>query len=188
LQPIDAILVLGGSIRREIHVAGLVKSSPNIPVLISSGSADPCIWLIFQREQSPIENVWLEKCAQSTFENFYYGVPILQAWEAQHVKLITSETHLPRALWLAKITLGSHGIWVDLDLASEQGIPGNRESWVKTTVDVGRGLIWAGVSQIIKPKCDRIVPLSKVDMATWQSSGFKCEHQGNLENQAPRSR
>ncbi len=179
--PTDAILVLGGSIRREIYVAEQVKSTPDIPVLISSGSPDPCIWLIFQRAQSPMGNIWLEKCAQSTFENFYFGMPILQRWQARHVKLITSQTHLPRALWLAQIILGAHGLWVELELAPEQGVPGNQESWLKTTVDVGRSLIWAGVSQLVQPRCDRVVPLSEVDMNRWQADGFKCEHQGRLD-------
>lgn len=42
--------VLGGSIWQEIYVVQLANQYPHIPILISSGSEDPCIWLILQRE------------------------------------------------------------------------------------------------------------------------------------------
>ncbi len=179
-KPVDAFFVLGGSIRREIFVAQLIKQHPQIKTLISRGSPDPCIWLIFQREVAPLANVWLEKCADSTFSNFYYGIPILRRWHVHKVMLITSGTHLTRAKWLAQIMLGAHGIWVETETVQEQGIPGNRESWAKTALDVIRSLFWAGLSQIIQPKCDPLTKLTDVDMKFWQHHSFKCEHQGNL--------
>ncbi|KOP23786.1 hypothetical protein AMR41_24980 [Hapalosiphon sp. MRB220] len=179
-KPVDAFFVLGGSIRREIFVAQLIKQHPQIKTLISRGSPDPCIWLIFQKEVAPLANVWLEKCANSTFSNFYYGIPILRRWHVHKVMLITSGTHLTRAKWLAQIMLGAHGIWVETETVQEQGIPGNRESWAKTVLDVTRSLFWAGLSQIIQPKCDQLTKLTDVDMKFWQHHSFKCEHQGNL--------
>ncbi|MBE9049356.1 YdcF family protein [Nostocales cyanobacterium LEGE 11386] len=178
--PVDAFFVLGGSISREIYVAQAAKPNPQIPVLISHGSPQPCIWLIFQREAAEWQNVWLENCANSTFENFYYGIPILQQWGVHKIKLITSPTHLPRAKWMAQILLGAHGIWVEPDIVQEQGIPGNYESWVKTGLDVTRSFFWAILSQIIQPKCSDITRLADVDMQAWQSQGFKCEHQGGV--------
>ncbi|MEC4853231.1 MAG: hypothetical protein SAJ12_19800, partial [Jaaginema sp. PMC 1079.18] len=71
-QPVDGFLVLGGSIQREIYTAQLLQQFPDIPVLISHGSPEPCIWLIFERENAPRDRVWLENCADSTFENFYF--------------------------------------------------------------------------------------------------------------------
>ncbi|MGJ3249781.1 MAG: YdcF family protein [Elainellaceae cyanobacterium] len=180
-RPIDTILVLGGSIQREIYGADLAQVLPNASILISGGSADPCIWLIFQRSDSPIDQVWLEKCADSTFDNFYYSIPILKRWKSRHVKLVTSETHLPRAWWLGRILLGSHGIWVELDLAPEQGVPGNQESWLKTTLDVSRSVVWAVLGQWVRPECADVVRLSSVNMDAWRHQGFKCEHQGNLD-------
>ncbi len=178
--PVDAFFVLGGSISREIYVAQAAKADPQIPVLISHGSPQPCIWLIFQREAAEWQNVWLENCANSTFENFYYGIPILQQWGVHKIKLITSPTHLPRAKWMAQILLGAHGIWVEPDIVQEQGIPGNYESWVKTGLDVTRSFFWAILSQIMQPKCSDITRLADVDMQAWQSQGFKCEHQGGV--------
>jgi uncharacterized SAM-binding protein YcdF (DUF218 family) len=179
-RPVDSILVLGGSIRREIYVAELAKQFPQIPILISSGSADPCIWLIFQQAQAPIEQVWLQKCATSTFKNYYFALPLLKQWDLHHVKIITSKTHLPRAKWLAQIILGAHGIWTEIDLVPEAGIPGNRELWLKTSLDLIRSLIWARVSQYYSPQCSALKPLRSVDMVAWEKRGFKCEHQGQL--------
>ncbi|MCM0592172.1 MAG: YdcF family protein [Gloeotrichia echinulata DEX184] len=179
-QPVDTYFVLGGSIQREIYVAQLAKKSPQTPILISHGSLDPCIWLIFQREAAELQNVWLENCANSTFENFYYNIPILRLWGVHKVKLITSATHLPRAKWLAQILLGSHGIWVETDIVPEQGIPGNYESWWKTGLDVTRSVFWAGLSQFMQPKCSNLTKLTDVDMQSWERQGFTCEYQGKL--------
>lgn len=179
--PTDAYFVLGGSIMREIHVARLIKDHPDTRVLISQGSSDPCILQIFEREQVPIERTWLEKCADSTFGNFFFSLPILQQWGVHRVSLITSATHLPRALWMAQVILGSHGIWVDLDVTPERGIPGNQESWLKTSIDVGRSVIWALVSQVYQPSCSSVTPLSEVNLEEWRAREFKCEHQGGIE-------
>jgi len=182
-RPVDAFFVLGGSIRREIYVANLAKQHPETRVLISQGSKEPCIWLIFQREKAPIRQVWLEKCADSTFDNFYFNIPILRQWGVRKVKLITSPTHLPRAKWMAQILLGAQGIWVEQDIVEEQGIPGNRESLFKTGLDITRSLVWALLSQVIQPKCPQLTPLTAVDLEAWRKSSFKCEHQAGLERE-----
>ena len=179
--PVDAFLVLGGSIKREIYIAKIAKQYPQTPILISAGSEDPCIAGLFQRENTSLERVWLEHCAKSTFGNFYFTLPILQKWGVQHIKLVTSPTHLPRAKWLAQIILGAHGIWVETDIVKEVGVPGNTESVVKTTLDVVRSLFWAMGSQIIEPKCADVVKLTQVNMAQWCKDGFNCEHQAKLE-------
>ncbi|MDZ8026849.1 MAG: YdcF family protein [Nostoc sp. DedQUE01] len=179
-QPVDTFFVLGGSIRRETYIVQQAKQYPQIPILISHGSPDPCIWLIFQREFASLENVWLEKCANSTFENFYYSIPLLRKWGVHKVKLITSPTHLPRAKWMAQILLGAHGIWVEPEIVQELGVPGNRESWLKTGLDLTRSLFWAILSQIIQPQCSNVTKLAEVDIQAWQNRGFKCEHQGGV--------
>jgi uncharacterized SAM-binding protein YcdF (DUF218 family) len=179
-KPVDGILVLGGSVRREIYAAQLAKQFPQVPILISQGSADPCIWLIFERSQAPVDRVWLEHCAESTFGNFYFAVPILRQWQAHKVKLITSGSQATRAKLLAQILLGAHGIAVETDVVQEIGIPGNRESYLKTGLDVTRSLGWAVVSQFYSPKCVNILPLRSVDLKAWRKQGFVCERQGDL--------
>lgn len=180
-RPVDAIFVLGGSIRREIYVANLANQYPDIPILISQGSKDPCILLLFQRENARQSNVWLEKCANSTFGNFFFSVPILQSWGARKVRVITSPTHLPRAEWLAKIHLQSRGIAVEMDITQEIGVPGNQESKRKTALDVARSLIWAVFGQVISPPCWSLTALEDVDLDTWREEGFECEHQGRIK-------
>lgn len=173
----DAFFVLGGSIAREIHVAELAQQSPNTPILISRGSPDQCILKIFQqRSVAAWPNVWLEKCADSTFGNLYYSIPILHQWGVHKVKLITSYTHLPRAKWIAQILLGAHGIWMEPDIIHEQGIPGNHESWLKTGLDVTRSLLWALLSQIIQPQCPAVYRLTDVSAQVGSFWSPRCEH------------
>lgn len=177
----DGFFVLGGSISREIYAAQLAKENPDLPILIARGSADPCIFWVFERAKSPMDNVWLEVCSDSTFTNFMYGLPILEHWQVRKVKLITSGTHIRRSQWLAKILLSSHGIGVDLAIAPEKGVPGNSESLFKTGVDLSRGIIWAFLSQAIDPSCKQVYPLKSVDLAAWETRNFACERQGGFQ-------
>ena len=53
--------------------------------------------------------------------------------------MITSDTHLPRAGIMGKISLMAQGIAVDVNGIPEiDGIPANHESDLKTTLDVTR--------------------------------------------------
>ena len=180
-QPTDTILVLGGSIRREIYIAESVAQGNSLPILISQGSEPPCIRILFERVAAALDNVWLENCAESTFDNYRYSLPILQAWGAQHIQVVTSQTHLPRAQWLAQIILGSHGIWVDMTIVDETGVPANFENPVKTGLDVVRSLGWAVISHFYGLQCNNLISLSSVDLAAWEAQGFKCENQADIE-------
>lgn len=181
-KPVDGVLVLGGSIKREIYAAQLANQNPELPFIISQGSEAPCLWLIFQREDAPKNKVWLEQCSRSTFDNFFFCVTLLRQWGVHKVKLITSESHLPRAKWLAQIHLGALGMAVEVDPVQETGVPGNQESTLKTSLDVARSLIWGVFSQIIKPPCFDIISLADVNMADWEEKGFVCEHQGEIDD------
>ncbi len=179
---VDGILVLGGSIRREIYAAQIASEYQDVPLIISQGSKPPCIKLIFQREQTRMDNVWVEQCAYSTFDNFFFCVPLLQKHRVHKVKVITSQSHLPRAKLLAQIHLGARGIAVEVDTPNEKGVPGNHESDLKTFLDVTRSLMWAVVSQFIQPPCSQVTPLEEVDLSQWYEEGFQCEHEGGIWN------
>jgi uncharacterized SAM-binding protein YcdF (DUF218 family) len=179
-KPVDAIFVLGGSIRRELYAAQIAHEYSQLPILISQGSKEPCLWKIFQKQAVNLQRVWSEQCANSTFENFFFSVPILRHWGVHKVKLITSGNHLPRAKLLAKILLGSQGIAVEFDSPVERGVPGNNESTLKTILDVTRSLLWVLPSQIIQPPCFQVIRLSKVDFQAWEKQGFRCERQGRI--------
>lgn len=180
--PVDAFFVLGGTLRREIHVADLAKQYPETRILISQGSKDPCNLLVFQRAKAPIHQVWLERCADSTFDNFYFNISLLQQWRVRKVRLITSTSHVPRAKWMAQILLGAHGIWVEPDITADWGIPKHPEFPLKTGLDVARSLVWALLSQVIQPQCSKVMPLSVVDVEAWRKRGrLKCEPQSGLK-------
>lgn len=176
-QPVDGVLVLGGSIYREIHATRLAKQYPEIPILISKGSPQPCVRLIFERRAIDLQRVWLEECAHSTLTNFYFSLSVLQRWQVRKVKLVTSGNHLPRATQMARIILGSHGIWVEPEAALEVGRPGNYESRLKTLLDTVRAIGWAVGSQVYQPHCRDVVPLSDVNLQAWRKQGYQCQHQ-----------
>lgn len=174
-KPVDAIFVLGGSIEREIYVAELANPYPDLPILISRGSDTPCLQKIFLRLQARMENVWLEDCANSTFENFLFGVPLIRHWGTHKVKVITSSTHLPRAQWMAQIQFGAQGIAVEIALADGQGIPGNQESTLKTVLDLTRSIVWGGLAQVISPTCSKVRELSQFNLKDWGGKPYRCE-------------
>lgn len=181
-KPADAIFVLGGSIRREIYAAEIADRFPDIPILISRGSDTPCIQKIFLKFQARMNNVWIENCANSTFENFLFGVPLIRHWKTHKVMVITTSTHLPRAQWMAQIQFGAHGIAVEMVLADGHGIPGNQESTAKTFLDLTRSLVWSGLAQIISPSCSAVVELSKFNPKDWHNKPYRCEYYPRLFN------
>jgi uncharacterized SAM-binding protein YcdF (DUF218 family) len=172
----DVIFVLGGSIQRENYAAKLANLYPDLPILISKGSHAPCVYQIFLKLQSRMNNVCLETCANSTFGNFFFGVPIIRHWGAHKVMLITSPTHLPRAQWMAQIQLGTQGIAVEIKLTNEPGIPGNQESKLKTALDITRSILWSGFAQLISPPCFDVTELIKFNSQDWQNKPYQCEY------------
>lgn len=175
-KPVDGILVLGGSISREIYAAQFAQHHPQLPVIISQGSPTPCIQKIWQHFQNNRQQVWLERCADSTFDNFVYTLPILQQFKIHRLKVITSASHLPRAQWIGQLILGSHGIWVDMDVVREEGRPGNRENGLKTTLDVIRSLFWSGFSHLFQPSCSQVTNLINFNEQSSENLDFHCEY------------
>ena len=174
-QPIDAVLVLGGSMQREFEAAQIAKQSPEIPIIISKGSVAPCLSRLFEKQGARTKGVWLERCARSTFDNFFFSTPILRRWGVHKVLVITSLTHLPRAQLLAQIHLEAQGIAVEMNTVKETGVPGNRELPIKTYLDVVRSVIWAFLAQVIEPPCFNFIELDKVDLNDWHKEQFTCE-------------
>jgi hypothetical protein len=176
-QPITAYLVLGGTPNREIFAAKLIKEHPDVKVLISSGSADPCVWLIFDKLNAAKDKVWMEHCARNTFENFYYSAPILKKWGVQKVLLITDKPQNERAFPMGKIILGAQGIWVDLILVPNSG---GQASVYPLSFDLLVSTLWAIASQVWQPHCSQVTYLPTVDMNYWYQKGFYCAPQAEV--------
>jgi hypothetical protein len=181
-SPVSAYLVLGGTPNREIYAAKLAKIHPDIKVLVSGGSENPCIWLIFDKEKTSKENVWMERCSQNTFENFYYSTPILSHWHVGKVLLITDLPQANRALPMAKIILGAKGMWVDLCLTPNSG---GEQSRIPLAVDIAISSAWAIVSQVFEPPCASLTHLPDVDMKYWYQHGFYCAPQAQVDDYRP---
>jgi hypothetical protein len=180
-KPVDAILVLGGSIQREIYVGKIATQYPNLPIIISGGSDAPCVFQIFDYYNAPIDNVWLENCAKSTFGNFLFSIALLKQKQAHKVLVITSPTHIPRSKYLAYIHLGTQGIAIEMKVIKERGIPGNWESDLKTALDVTRSILWVFAAQIIQPSCASVVNLTNINWLAWEQQGYGCEKQRQIK-------
>ena len=176
-QPVDALLVLGGTPIRERYAARLEKIYPKRRVLISGGSENPCIWLIFDKAGASKENVWMERCSQNTFENFLYAVPILKSWHVHNVLLLTEEPQSQRALPMAQVLLGLNGIFVDLAMVPNSGgEPLTRPPWM----DVALAFAWLLPSQVYGPTCASLTHLPDVNMKEALKRGFYCAPQAEV--------
>lgn len=183
-QPVGALLVLGGSIRREMAAAEWARSHPGLPILISGGAPAACVAALYERAQATRAHTTIEACATSTFDNYAFSLPRLQSWQVRRVVVLTSPQHLPRAAWLGQILLGSRGLWVEVQTVSETGVPANRERpWV-TALDVLRALGWAIASPLVipwySPTCGNVQPLGRVDWVAACQRGLRCERQADL--------
>ena len=176
-MPLDGVLVLGGSIRREMYIA----ETPTLPrpIVISGGSPSYCIQQLFQRHQTNPAQIWLEPCANSTFANFQFAAPLLEQLKVKHLLLITSGSHMARASKLGRIMLGFRGIAIQDYSVSEQGIPANQESGLKTILDLSRGLAWGILSPLLPPKnCPGVVSLATIQDQT--IAPVPCESQAGI--------
>ena len=176
-QPVDALLVLGGTPIRERYAAQIEKSHPERRVLISGGSENPCIWLMFDKAGAPKENVWMERCSQNTFENFLYSLPILKSWHVHNVLLLTEEPQSQRAFPMAQVLLGLNGIFVELEtVPNSGGEPLTRAPWM----DVALAFAWLIPSQVYGPTCAELTHLSDVNMKDALEKGFYCAPQAEV--------
>ncbi|MGK7931222.1 MAG: YdcF family protein [Microcystaceae cyanobacterium] len=180
-KPVDAILVLGGSIQRELYVGKIATQYPKIPIIISGGSDAPCVFQIFDYYQAPMENVWLESCATSTFGNFVFTTSLLKEKQVHKVLVITSPTHIPRAKYLAYIHLGTQGMGIKMKVIKQRGVPGNWESNFKTALDVTRSILWVFAAQIIHPSCSNMLNLAQMNWSVWEQQKYGCEKQNKIK-------
>jgi uncharacterized SAM-binding protein YcdF (DUF218 family) len=137
-QP-QAILTLGAWIDREEFAAKLAQWYPSLNIWVSSGSPPDTVRKIFQIAGIPSNRLHLDYRAVDTVTNFTTLVPDFKRRQLQHLYLITSDSHMPRAKAIATLILGSQGIvFTPVSVLSNQP----PESWQRILRDSGRALLW----------------------------------------------
>ncbi|AFY30855.1 YdcF family protein [Calothrix sp. PCC 7507] len=135
----QAFLVLGGDPKREEYAAELANYYPTLDIWVSSGFPPEKAHAIFKSANIPSSRVHLDYRATDTVTNFTTLVGDLQQRGIQHVYLITSDIHMPRAKAIATLILGSRGItFTPVRVPSSEP----EESLLRIVRDSGRSLLW----------------------------------------------
>ena len=106
----QAILVLGGSPTREKFAAQFALQHPQLPIFVSSGSPEEYARYVFDNAGISRDRLHLDYRAVDTVSNFTIMVAEFQRRKITDVYVLTSDFHMPRALVIGKIVLGSRGI------------------------------------------------------------------------------
>ncbi len=141
-QPPDAAIVLEGDPQRIRIAARYATEHPQLPIYISS---QPVFYDIYHQaladENQRIERFQIRTCAHDTVTNFTCVANELKAQGYRHVLIITSDTHIPRALTVGRIVLGRLGIAVSpLPVETQGRAPESRWRIVR---DALRASYWA---------------------------------------------
>jgi len=137
-QP-QAILVLGGDPNREEFAAQFAEFYPALKIWVSSGGPPNKARAIFKAAGIANDRLYLDYRASDTVTNFTSLVWVFQQQQIQHLFLITSDFHMPRAKAIATLILGSQGI-----AFTPIAVPSNRnqESIFHIFRDIVRSFLW----------------------------------------------
>lgn len=137
-QP-QAILTLGGGPEREEFTAQFAQNHLSLDIWVSSGNSPDYSYKIFQTAGIPSDRLHLDYRATDTVTNFTTLVSDFKQRRIQHLYLITSDFHMPRAKAIATIVLGSQGItFTPVPIFSSYP----RESMIRIFRDFGRSVVW----------------------------------------------
>ncbi|MDR9404347.1 MAG: YdcF family protein [Halothece sp. Uz-M2-17] len=135
----QAIFVLGGGREREQAAAKLAQAYPQFPIWISSGSPPDWTKPYFQEAGISLSRLHLDYCAVDTVTNFTCLVNQFNQRHIQHVYLLTSNSHLPRAQVIGFFVFGSRNITITPIGISTSTAP---EPWFPTLRDSLRSIVW----------------------------------------------
>ncbi|KOP25836.1 hypothetical protein AMR41_14110 [Hapalosiphon sp. MRB220] len=137
-QP-QAFFILGGGIEREKLTAELAQWYPSLEIWVSSGSSSKDIRKTFQAAGVSLTRVHIDNNAVDTVTNFTSLVNDFKQHHIQHLFLVTSSFHMPRAKAIATIIFGSQGI-----AFTPVSVPtiNSPESELHILRDCVRALIW----------------------------------------------
>lgn len=136
----QAVLTLGGASSREAFTAEFAQTHPNLSIWISSGLPKPTTEALFQQAGVDLNRLHQDQQATDTVTNFTTIVDKLQQDQVEHVYLITSDFHMPRAAVIGTLILGSRGIRftpISVPSAAPQ-----EESSLRVLRDTVRSLLW----------------------------------------------
>ncbi|MEA5570398.1 YdcF family protein [Calothrix sp. UHCC 0171] len=137
-QP-QAILTLGGETEREVYTANFAKYYPELEIWVSTGIVPQEARTIFQTAGIADSRLHLDYQAIDTVTNFTTLVEEFKKRKIQHLYLITSDFHMPRAKAIATFVLGSQGIiFTPVSVPSHQP----KESKLRILRDSGRSILW----------------------------------------------
>ncbi len=133
----EMIFILGGSPDREQYTAKLAQKYPSLKIWVSTGTPEAAH--IFQAAGIARSRLYLDTRATDTVTNFTTVASDFKRRGIQHVYIVTSDYHMPRAEAIAAVVLGSQGItFTPLKVSGEH----RQESKLRVLRDVGRSLLW----------------------------------------------
>ncbi|MBE9011495.1 YdcF family protein, partial [Pseudanabaenaceae cyanobacterium LEGE 13415] len=133
----ELILILGGSSDREDFTVQRAHRYPSMKIWVSTGS--PFAEHIFQTAGISESRVHFDQRATDTVTNFTSVIPDFKRMGIQHVYVVTSDYHMPRAEAIATVVFGSQGItFTPLEVSGVH----RQESKLRILRDVGRSMIW----------------------------------------------
>jgi len=135
----QAILTLGGRPTREVFTADFARLHPELKIWVSSGLLPLDARPLFREKGIADSRVNLDYRALDTVTNFTSLVKDLERQNIQHIYLVTSDYHMPRAQAIATIVLGSHGI-----IFTPISVPSTHpsEDNLRIVRDIARSFIW----------------------------------------------
>lgn len=141
----QAILTLGAWTDREQAAAEIARWYPSLEVWVSSGTPPEIARPIFQAAGISDNRLHLDYRAVDTVTNFTTIVPEFEDKGIQHIYLITSDFHMPRAKAIATMILGIKGIaFTPISVPSDpdQSKKAKKETISPIIRDLGRSLLW----------------------------------------------
>ncbi|MEH2147706.1 MAG: YdcF family protein [Nostoc sp.] len=138
-QP-QAFLILGGDPAREKFTAELVQWYPSLEIWVSSPPNPQKTIETFQNVNVPKTKLNIDMGAVDTVTNFTSLIANFKQRRLQHLFLVTSDFHMPRAKAIATFVLGSQGIaFTPISVPSKQT---DSESLLRIIRDIIRSLLW----------------------------------------------
>ncbi|MBW4603157.1 MAG: YdcF family protein [Calothrix sp. FI2-JRJ7] len=144
-QP-QAFFVLGGDPKREEATAEIARWFPNLNIWLSSVPNVVETKKIFKTAGINSTRLRIDQHAVDTVTNFTTLVNDFQQSKIQHLYLITSDYHMPRAKAIGTLVLGSRGI-----VFTPVSVPSNQpqESNFRIVRDMLRSVLWIFTAQTL---------------------------------------